>query len=113
MSCLPCNALLQINMEVERGPDRTTILYIGPSMSFHVDLRPSVCVCTYKYIYVGVFKNHDHSIRTQKNRIPGIRTPWDPQKVHVGNLRVCLSFRERGWHRDECFHVSGEPRGSV
>ena len=30
---------LQINMKVERAPHKTTILYIVPSMSSHVDLR--------------------------------------------------------------------------
>ena len=32
------NTPLQINLEVERGPSKTTTLYIGPSISFHVDL---------------------------------------------------------------------------
>ena len=30
--------LLAINMEVERSPLKTTILYIGPPMSFHVNM---------------------------------------------------------------------------
>ena len=31
--------LLQTNREVERGPFTTTILSVGPSMGFHVNLR--------------------------------------------------------------------------
>ena len=31
------NTLLQINMEVERASNKTTILFIGPSISFHVN----------------------------------------------------------------------------
>ena len=35
--------LPQINMEVERGSKKTTILHIGPSMGFHVNLEECRC----------------------------------------------------------------------
>ena len=37
---------LQINMEEEWAPYETTILYRGPSVSFHVDLRRVICYHT-------------------------------------------------------------------
>ena len=50
--------LLKINMEVERAPYKTTILYVEPSIGFHVNLgegAPSflmaiVCKSIYKLL---------------------------------------------------------------
>ena len=39
--------IVQIEMEVKRTPHKTTILYIGPSMSFHADLAERNVILAY------------------------------------------------------------------